>query len=1164
MKKTLLTALALLATGTAALASALGTTPAGQLASQRLSLQTWQKADISSFAPARHFGARQQQSASLLSTEQPVAQMQTSDGWGYLYDENELPCYYTIETQTSGSYYYSGAKVEIWDNDHEQIATIQVDVPDSITVNRITPYGDLTTSFFDGKSSTRKVAVELHAVGNASNGYRGRYFTYIYSLDGTLVATYEGMGMFASVGSGWQRTTRFVLTNSLFSTDAETGDETETLVYQILKGGYGGASVEHTFTFDASLCYYSDASPLQIYDIDDKLHFAVCKYDKPYSCGSDSIGFPLVTPDNHYTVTTYDNRYNLVDSIAVDFTAPEGVNFRMVEFGSLGFNDLSKNYFSQTGNFDYVVAYADYNTSSSDDGYIYSFSVYNSEGQKTHDICSDVVNTWSLLADVKGQSDQMVFMQDLSGTQQQQAVDLPSCEKATLLPADIDGYTVTTTLNRYPVGDSYEYLIKVSTADTDDEGNVIAPIAWVNPKDLTVSRVTKFNLGPDAEYFLPYLYDGAMNPYVFNTDDKLEFLYIAKVKKADGSGLEKVLVVGNEDGEILRTFSPDSETGQLSVAALNLDNPLRPELEIVSVNDDEQTTRQFYSLPFTAFEAGGDGSKSNPYLIQTVGDLRNVAFHTDANYRVVADLDFSVDPRAWSPIDGFAGSLDGQGHVLANLYLDTDATEAGLFSTVAENATISNLVIASPTVVANEKNTSVGVLAASCVSDSIYNVHVLDAQIAGDETDGCVGGLVGEASLYSTLTACSFSGTINTPAANGVGGIAGKLGTSTELRACTSSGDLTAQSAVGGIAGDLGYMPSSISNCHSSANLTAQYSIGGIAGSTDGRSSISHSYATGKLTANYQGGWNEMAVGGIIGYLASKWETKKDTIVSNCIATTTFDLPTDAAITALDGFATAHRIAGRTIADEEWMEGETPRTEEGLLQNFSTMTVIAGESVSSDDDTSVEGKDVAATALTDDFSLEQGYQHGTWWLEPWKQTEGGLPVLYYEHQPLALSLDHTQLTLVEGSTATLTATLYGISADDVMTFSTTDDAVATVEESSNADGTLVLSVSAKTAGEQKVTVSAGSLEAVCLVTVIDEATAGIHTAVAEGKLAILVEGQQLKAEGAQSLSLYSLDGRLVQRLQSDRVSLAQLQGGVYIVEALSAQGQRTAAKIVVK
>lgn len=141
-----------------------------------------------------------------------------------------------------------------------------------------------------------------------------------------------------------------------------------------------------------------------------------------------------------------------------------------------------------------------------------------------------------------------------------------------------------------------------------------------------------------------------------------------------------------------------------------------------------QTTNKYYSIDIYADSyAGGDGSKTNPYEIATAEQLAKLA--RDVNngntaqaflgkyFKLTADID--LKNGIWMPIgkyynygDGnganrlFFGKFDGNGHVIKNMHIQWEGTEArsawGLFSTL-QGASSTNLTTVTNLIIENAK-----------------------------------------------------------------------------------------------------------------------------------------------------------------------------------------------------------------------------------------------------------------------------------------------------------------------------------------------------------------------------------------------------------------------------------------------------------------------------
>ena len=157
------------------------------------------------------------------------------------------------------------------------------------------------------------------------------------------------------------------------------------------------------------------------------------------------------------------------------------------------------------------------------------------------------------------------------------------------------------------------------------------------------------------------------------------------------------------------------------------ENNINANLYLDSINSGNYVVKAFYndneigSFKFSYVTMAGKGTESDPYVIMTPEHFNSIRDDLDAYYVLGADLDFrdvtsaggdlsydkSVcsDGHGWQAINGFSGSLDGQGHSIKNisqnnlLYCDGGQTNAyiennnGIFSNLSNSVTIKNIVL---------------------------------------------------------------------------------------------------------------------------------------------------------------------------------------------------------------------------------------------------------------------------------------------------------------------------------------------------------------------------------------------------------------------------------------------------------------------------------------
>lgn len=268
----------------------------------------------------------------------------------------------------------------------------------------------------------------------------------------------------------------------------------------------------------------------------------------------------------------------------------------------------------------------------------------------------------------------------------------------------------------------------------------------------------------------------------------------------------------------------------------------------------------------------GEGTKDNPWRIETVADWQAVAKYSldyeaafdDEYMLLVNDLDFKGDTTASAMLvaDGatrFQGHFDGNGKTIDGfVYHNEDyktGINKGLFGLVGDNGVIEDLTLgANSDITGYQYIGGFAGLSSGTMRNCVNRGKVTTAKM------GFAGGLVGVANPKARFTNCSNYGTVTSANGQG-GGIAGSTDENVAIDSCYNTGAISGKYSIGGITGSSG---GGITHSSNDGTVTAsQNYAGGITGyqsSTTG-GNVTYCVNRGKVTTT------TYCAGGIIGCL---------------------------------------------------------------------------------------------------------------------------------------------------------------------------------------------------------------------------------------------------------------------------------------------------------
>ncbi|MDB4334858.1 T9SS type A sorting domain-containing protein [bacterium] len=356
--------------------------------------------------------------------------------------------------------------------------------------------------------------------------------------------------------------------------------------------------------------------------------------------------------------------------------------------------------------------------------------------------------------------------------------------------------------------------------------------------------------------------DGVNFPRLKNIGDSPIILHtLRKNNKPNVVYKETIQVVGMDSQTISIELLEGPESMVLVNDSIILWTPTEVGDYIVKVAaTDANGLQNIYCYTISVINFNGEGTKSNPYKIASLDDLKllsEISSIWDSCFIQTAHIDASVtitwnSGAGFSPIGNettkFTGSYNGQGYNINGLMINRPSTNYIGFFGCTYGAIINSMRMNSCCILGNNY---VGGLVGCNNSSSIVSDCYSIGSVSG--VDG-TGGLVGYNNSSSTVSDCYSTGTVS--GTDDVGGLVGYNTSSSIVSSCYSTGSVSGVIGVGGLVGH-NTSSSIVSNCYSTGSVSGVNGVGGLVGYNDSYSTVSNCYSTGAVCGT--------AVGGLVG-----------------------------------------------------------------------------------------------------------------------------------------------------------------------------------------------------------------------------------------------------------------------------------------------------------
>lgn len=1100
--------------------------------------------------------------------------------------------------------------------------------------NYVLPEAQLSTTFFNSNSSDVEVIMTFNfnpiEFPDPDNPYKGVYgskqFSAAYSLQPQMPAQpqtplFECPGALSSTIKSSTSTEGFVFGFTYYSSWDNEIDEADKNTFRVYKAASWGKApsliVEQT-TSQKPGDGLNEAVPLFMVLNGNDVYTVKSYYEKPYYQDNPDTDLIEMTPDNNYIVEMY--KVGDKPLIGDDASLPAPTYKFSIPCGKV--SDSEKYYWRSyaLGNFRgdkdvtwdfgtgndpcFVVTIVDSNLQQ--DESVAFYEVYNTKGEKIKEFGTES-GAFIEFPAIPGHSMQFGFdVKNEDGDDVTRLYDWPSFEFKgelhQLFEYEGDIFTMTTVPTRVAGEGGVLYAANAALASEVEGESAFSYVAYFYP-DGTLHHMDVLALPENTAKAYALIQADVLDPYLFNTDSKYEYLIWLYTWKGEGKvGTDLAAAVVDETGKVLAKRMLPAEHAYETAYVSN--NPAKRFI-VLDWRDASSFSipdkLEFIELPLNDFE--GQGTVEDPYLIYTYGDFNRIRNNLTSHFALAANVD--MENRAIPTIEGtFTGTIDGRGHSVKNLYLSLDAlnNKKALFNNIGQRPAVTDAdedaqADAASTRAAIRNITFDGVtfhhaatnllgvkqhalLAHTALYTDFENVHMINPKAALENVNINFGALTYMAD-NCTFTDCAIKDAdFNFSHAKGLAGLV------YDARACDVknafvSGSFKGRNNVAAVIAMANSYASSVTDCHVNATIEAiNTNAAGIIANNSSRSIVKNCVVEGTITGDEN-------VGGILGELGAP-ELPEDGFIieNNVVALNAFNVGETPKAT--------HRIVGYTTLDDGprriWVDNpdynpEDPNSSAGGYEDVPArvedkigvnhvVSAIPVVEATEGEPLATEGTTTPLDEMDDatGFFANLGFKFGSDTQNPWNQQPTFMyrvPTLYYEDN-IGVTMQFTPAAYTGAPEAEITLYLEVEGFGDLyefaeaVSFSSANPAIAKwaenivpVEDNDKLVGIPV--TLGTTEGTTTFTATCKGKTASATITVTS--SSAIVT-ISTDNTAISYANGIITAEG-RAIALYDAQGRQM-AAGFDTLATSGLNAGLYIVRAVAADGNAETLKIMVR
>ena len=526
-------------------------------------------------------------------------------GWGYANNvDNGETLFFGAEYKFKAGAYFT---FTLYTDDLKIDKQFKIDIPE--TANRVQVVSNFSSKVLDNNNKLI-IPIYVHYFEGGQGPDFQKDAIWFVSETGEIISKVESAGA-------------EIIVDSKGKTNIFTYGDTNT-EYYLNKIDLNNSANNKQVTINADLVNYFAGIPIVHKNLNGKDYIVFNHYTERL-VDNNTMEFnknaKYVMDFINYDTFTIEKTYKLP---VIGFDQENPYTIPMVTYGMF-YNDDKYDITQTTFNTDSKIEflYGTYFYNMILDSEWYNYYVVNEDGVIIKKLEEEIVNAGAeigvTLQELPNQKDQVAMLVGgKEGISNIKIYNLPEFELASEFSALHNEDLLSLNFNRITNENSYNYLFGLNFGELEGE-NAYGIVKYYDPKGKEVKKV-RLPISNKTEKFSPFLTSATLNPYIINSDDKIEYIYAYQDKINNKAA--NTYAIAQDENNLVALFGGRTEKGNVTGAGYLSNRKGKIDRIYTYYGSDYSATSyltEFYKLPLENL-AVNDVTKNN----QSIKYLNNI------------------------------------------------------------------------------------------------------------------------------------------------------------------------------------------------------------------------------------------------------------------------------------------------------------------------------------------------------------------------------------------------------------------------------------------------------------------------------------------------------------------------------------------------------------